>query len=400
MKIKYLSIVAALAALLVTACTDDSADPLPAPTPEPPKETQELGNISTNTVLDDIFTDPATPDYRVSTDIEISATLTIRPGVVIEVAGGKGIVVNAPGFISAVGEQNKKIIFRGKTQAAGFWKGMIIYSSSQATVLEHVEIAHTGSALLFDGVKAAIGLFGAGGSPAKLSIRNSTLHHNAGYGIYVASNAQFIDFASNTFRHHAEAGLYMTANQVQKLDAASQFTDNAKAGIEVFSGTIEGTGEVVWPGYHYRYSSGSLSVRTGWKVMAGAVIEMADDQYIEVADRPGAYIHAAGTAEKKVTFTSVSKQAGAWQGISIFTANAANLLEHAVVEHGHGGSAISYGVKANIYVPFSNRLSIRNSKISSSGGYGIYYRSSAVLNEDIEQVNTFEANPSGNLYRD
>jgi hypothetical protein len=397
MKFKHFSIVAALAALVVTGCTDDSADPQPAPTPEPPKVTQELGNITTNTTLEDIFTDPATPDYRVSADIKISAILTIKPGVVIEIAGGKGIEVHAPGFVSAVGEQNRKIIFRGKTQSAGFWKGLIIYSSNNATVLEHVEIAHTGSAVLFDGVKAAIGMFGAGGSPAKLSIKNSELHHNAGYGIYVASNTQFTGFASNKFTHHAEAGLYITANQVQNMDGAAHFSDNAKGGIEVFGGVVEGAGEVVWQGYHYRFSSGSLSVRTGWKLMAGAVIEMPDDQYIEVADRPGAYIHAAGTAEKKVVFTSITKQAGAWQGISIYTGNA-NLLEHAVVEN--GGSSISYGVRANIYVPFSNRLTIRNSKISNSGGYGIYYRSSAVLNTDIEQVNLFESNPSGNIYRD
>ncbi|WP_225000306.1 right-handed parallel beta-helix repeat-containing protein [Cesiribacter sp. SM1] len=397
MKLKHFSIVAALAALVITGCTDDSGDPQPIPTPEPPKETQELGNISTNTTLEDIFTDPATPDYRVSADIKIEAILTIKPGVVVEVAEGKKIEVHEPGYLSAVGQQNKKIIFRGKTQSAGFWKGLIIYSSNEASTLDYVEIAHAGSAVLFDGIKAAIGLFGASGSPAKLSIRNSELHHNAGYGIYVGSNTQFSGFASNKFTHHAAAGLYMTASQVQNLDAASHFSDNAKGGIEVFGGTVEGTGEVVWPGYHYRFSSGPLSVRTGWKVMAGAVIEMADDQYIEVADRPGAYIHAAGTAEKKVTFTSVSKQAGAWRGISIFTANA-NLLEHAVVEN--GGSAISYGVKANIYVTTSSKLTIRSSKISNSGGYGIYYRSSAVLNNDFEQVNLFEANPAGNVYKD
>ncbi len=400
MKTKLLLFAGLFAAQFLVSCEDDTAEPTPPAPPkqEEPKETLELGNITTNTTLEDIFTDPATPDYRVSADVKIEAILTIKPGVVVEVAEGKKIEVHAPGHLSAVGEQNRKIIFRGKTQNAGFWKGLIIYSSNDATVLEHVEIAHTGSAVLFDGIKAAIGMFGADGSPAKLSIKNSELHHNAGYGIYVASNTQFTGFASNKFHHHAEAGLYMTANQVQNMDGAAHFSDNAKGGIEVFGGAVEGAAEVVWQGYHYRFSSGPVSVRTGWKVMAGAVVEMADNQYIEVADRPGAYIHAAGTAEKKVVFTSIKKEPGAWRGISIFTNNASNLMEHVVVEN--GGSSISYGVKANIYVTTSSSLTIRNSKISNSGGYGIYYRSNSVLNADLEQVNVFESNPSGNFYKD
>ena len=400
MKTKYTFLAAAFALLSVSACSDDSVEPNPAPkpAPEPAKETLDLGNITTNTTLEDIFTDPATPDYRVTADVKISAVLTIKPGVVIEVAQGKGIEVSEKGLLPAVGQQDKKIIFRGKSQTTGYWKGITVYAGSQASVMEHVEIAHTGSSVLFDNKKAAIGLFGSGSNPAKLSIKNSQLHHNAGYGIYVAGDAQLTGFAANSFTHHAESGLYISADEVQNLDAASVFSDNAKGDIEVFSGTIDGPAQVVWPAYTYRYTSGTLFVKTGWEISAGAVIEMGDGLYIEVSNEPDAYIHAAGTATKKVTFTSIKKEPGAWKGLGIFSANDSNLLEHTVVEN--GGSSVIYGVKANIYVPFSNRLTIRNSKVANSAGYGIYYRSTATLNSDFEQVNAFEANASGTVYKD
>ncbi|EMR03152.1 right-handed parallel beta-helix repeat-containing protein [Cesiribacter andamanensis] len=398
MKTRLLMLAACSGLLFTTSCKDDQAPGPQTPPTEEPKETLVLGSVTTPTTLADIFSDPAIPDYRVYADIEIEALLTIAPGVVIEVAQGKRIDVAAPGMITAIGQANKKIVFRGQTAQAGFWRGISLYASTEPSVLEWVEIAHTGSSELFDGVKAAIGLFGSGSTTGKLSLKNSHLHHNAGYGVYVASGAQLHQFAGNTFSQHAEAGLYLPATEVQKLDGASIFTENAKGGIEVFTGVIEGAAEVVWPAYSYRYTSGSLSVRTGWKLSPGTTIEMGDNQYIEVTSQAGAYIHAAGTAHQKVTFSGISKQPGAWKGITIHSTHQLNLLEHAVVEY--GGSAVSYGVKANVYVPYSSKLTIRNTHLAHSPGYGLYYRSSAVLNTDFETANTFEDNASGSVYRD
>ncbi|WP_158500599.1 hypothetical protein [Spirosoma radiotolerans] len=44
-------------------------------------------------------------------------------------------------------------------------------------------------------------------------------------------------------------------------------------------------------------------------------------------------------------------------------------------------------------------LTVKNSRISNSGGYGIMYTSDATLNADANSVNTFTSNAQASLYK-
>jgi hypothetical protein len=76
------------------------------------------------------------------------------------------------------------------------------------------------------------------------------------------------------------------------------------------------------------------------------------------------------------------------------------MFEHVDISGG-GSIPLVSGKKTNIAVYGSQaRLQIKNSKISGSGGYGIYVNYQASVNEDIETINTFADNAQGKLLKE
>lgn len=390
-----------LSTLMLFGC-DKAKDetPTPDPNPTPNKIPVVLSNLTAETTLTDIFTDD-TPDYYVNEDIAIAAKLTIRPGVIIEVAADKKITFRNNSTLVANGEPGAgNIVFRGKTKEPGFWRGIVFETRIEANVLNHVRIAHTGSSSLLSGKKAALALFGNTAThTAILTLKNSVVSDNAGYGLFVEEMARLQEFAGNKFERNALGGIVTSANQVHKIDAATQFTNNGVTDVDVYTSNIEGTGELLWPKLNYRVTGvNGLIVKGGWKITPGALLEFADYTQVRVENLAGAYLNAVGTATDKIIFTGVKKEKGAWKGISIYSKNDQNKIQHAKVEYGGNGSI--NGKKANIYVLSDNKLTVRDTKISHSSGYGLYLSNAAIFNTDIEQVNEFEQNTQGVSFKE
>ena len=95
--------------------------------------------------LTNVFDDPTIPDYLVTADIHVTAHLTIDPSVTIAFEAGKAMYIDNPGIIYATGWGDKDIIFTGKNKTPGYWKGLIINSSSTLNKLERVTIEYGGS---------------------------------------------------------------------------------------------------------------------------------------------------------------------------------------------------------------------------------------------------------------
>ncbi len=390
--IKSLAMLALPLALSFNACKKDPvAEPKPTPTPETPKEALVLDHIKVNTVLEDRVSDPNVPDYLVNKNIAVLAELTIKPGVVIAFSQDSRLDINSNGSIVSVGEPNKKIRFTGQVAQRGYWSGIAIYSISSINEFTHTEIMHAGSKPMFDNIKTAIGLF----EQARVSLSSTTVAQSGGYGMYLRNKSILNTFAANRFTDNKEAPLMLTAENIPQLDAATVFTgNNGRNVIEVMGSYIDGADEITWPAFQdntpYRFLGG-ITTRTGWKLLPGTTIEVTENNMINIER---GYINAIGTADKKITIHGAVKSTGTWKGITIYSKSASNVMEHVKISHA-GGINMLGGTKATLALFGSNHanLSLRNSEISHSGGYGIHlFGKNASLNTDVEASNTFVAN--------
>jgi hypothetical protein len=297
--------------------------------------------------------------------------------------------VNEGGELIATGEAGKKIRFTGKEALKGYWAGILFFSRSTANELTHTEILNAGSTAMVSGVKAGVLVSEA----ARLTLKNTLISRSGGYGLYLNPGSILGGFSQNTFSHNAAAPLRLTANHVPGLDAASLFTaENGANAVEVMQSEISGTPEARWPAFSdntpFRFT-GQVTARTGWKLSPGITIEVAEDQYIEVAE---GYLLAVGTPEKKITFTGAVKTTGSWNGIILYPRSASNRMEHVRVSYA-GGDELLSGIRSSVILTHNASLLLTQSSISNSGGYGIcIFDRNATLNADAATANTFSSN--------
>ncbi len=355
-------------------------------------------NITVKTTLVDRVLNPDLPDYIVTKTIDVQHELTINPGVVVAFERDTRMNVNdGGGLLIAKGTPEQKVKFVGVQKTKGYWVGIALYSGSNANILEHVEIQHAGSRPIFSTTKSA--LFMSGGSRGQIALKNCLFTQNDGYGIYVYEGAILREFVQNTFTNHAEAGILLDAENVPKLDAASTFTGgNGRNVVEVTPSAIKGTNEIVWAGFAdktpYRIN-GEFTINTGWKLNPGVTLEMNRDAVIRI--NTTGYVSAKGTTTEKVVFTGADKTAAFWRGLICYSADPKNALENAEVLNAGSGTIVS-GKKANVAI-YGNqaKMSIKNTRISGSGGYGVFVSYGASANTDLTTANQFEANAQDNI---
>lgn len=358
-------------------------------------------NITAKTVLINRISNPDFPDYVVSKDIAVSAELTINPGVVIAFARDTKFVINDNGgSLIAKGEADKKIRFEGREKTKGFWAGLQINSASGANVMEYVEITHAGAKTFTGTIRGGMGL--VGGSKAQMAIRNCTFAANNGFGLYIGKGASLLGFANNTFKENSEAGILLDANNVKSLDENSVFTGgNGRNVVEIYSSMLDGntSSEIRWAVFKdktpYRISE-SMGVNSGWKIMPGTILEFGRDVTLRIDN---GYLDATGTKDNKVVFRGADPTNGYWRGIIFYSNSLKNVIEYADVSGG-GSAVIVSGAKANIAIyGTGSRMTIKNSTISNSAGYGVCITYHTIVNADIETANLFKDNIHGPVDR-
>ncbi len=348
-----------------------------------------LTSITNRTVLEDRISDPDIADYVANGDMFIDAELILKPGVVIAFEQDASIFVNEGGSIAAKGDENRKITLRGKANAGGYWRGILVYSNSNANEFEYAEIRNAGSDVMVSGISAAVTV----ADGARVAIRNSRISGSGGYGIHFMEGSNIRAFSTNILSHNQEAPVLLMPAHVAKLDAASSFSvGNGTNAIEVIAAALEGNSTVTWPAFDdqtpYRFT-GTVVLQTGLKLTPGVTIEVGANQYIEIG---AGYLHAEGTSEKKITITGVDKSQSSWLGLIYYSRNQSNVLNNVEVSYA-GSDEIISGARSAITLSHEASLVVVNSTISHSGGYGIYVNGSqSMLNDDAEDVNTFTSN--------
>jgi hypothetical protein len=324
--------------------------------------------------------------------------------VVVAFEAGKGLLVLPEGSLVGKGTAARPVVFTGKSQTQGYWKGLWVYSNGSANELEYATVAYGGSQDLpgRPGTKANLVLADAYAGGATLKVTHSRFIHGGGYGLHVLGNARLTGFADNVFAYNAGPALFVPAGQVHRLDAASRFTgSNGWDGVET-RGTLNEPGEVTWPaftdGSPYRVT-GFITVTTGLSLAEGVVLRFVAGSTLDVVNQ--GFLHTHGTAGKPVVFTAAIPTAGNyWGGIFIDTRSARNQLHYARVAYASGKDRPGYlDAHANVQVSNTGTLSLRNATLEHGTGWGVvaYTDQGAQLNADAATVNQFSNLTRGNL---
>ncbi len=132
------------------------------------------------------------PYYLTDTgNYTLHAHLTISAGT--KLIFGSGSHLNVYGYqggkLTAIGTESSPIIFTGKEQEAGSWKGITFYETISAiNKLEHTVIEYAGGGGLPEN-SANITMSCSPNYPSILILKNSTVRHSAGWGVNSGNNS-------------------------------------------------------------------------------------------------------------------------------------------------------------------------------------------------------------------
>ena len=121
------------------------------------------------------LSNPGVP-IRFSENLYVNKDLNLQKGVILEFDYEMALIVNDAGMISAIGDAENPVIFRGSTDEPGYWAGISI-ETSRNNKLEHCIVTDGG----FDGYSknSNISLW----DNSKLSLSNVKLMKSSGYGL-------------------------------------------------------------------------------------------------------------------------------------------------------------------------------------------------------------------------
>ncbi len=381
--------------LTITATATGTEDP---EDPEEPAAVSLSQPITTDLVLEDIFEDDAIADYIVTTDLMVSAKLTIKPGVRVAFEQDKSLNITPQGALIAKGTAYKRIYLLGTTYAKGFWKGIGIFSNSPLNEMEHVLVHGAGSSSLpeLPNVRANVVLAGNEISGAALKVSASSFHDGAGYGMFVQGMSELPYFYANYFENNSGPAIYVPARRVHQLDFNTHFTgNNGFDGVET-GGVLNEAAAVRWSdfndGSRYRIRE-HLTIESGLILSPG--ISMAFEAGILVQVINGGYLNAIGDGYNKIILTARNQnEQGAWKGILFNTRSELNKLSYAEVSYAGSGEISTGGtnVSANIAVGTSGTASVQHTDVKHGQGWGIVALTSegAHINDDVRTANSFE----------
>src|SRR5688572_1924329 len=124
------------------------------------------------------------------------------------------------------------------------------------------------------------------------------------------------------------------------------------------------------------FANKSIAVSAELTIKPGVVIGFAEDTRLDI--NSGGVIAAIGTADKKIKFVGKTAQKGFWSGIMIYSVASANNLTHTEILHA-GSKSMLDGNKTAMALFENARVSVLNTTIAQSGGYGIYFRYNSII---------------------
>lgn len=325
--------------------------------------------------------------------IAAGVTLTLSPGVTILFAEDTKILVDGDRTLLAEGTAQEPICMTGDKATRGWWQGLVFGHNETSSKLAHVTIEYAGSTKS-DSTNAAIKA-STDSSGLALSITNTTVRESQGYGLYLGGSSQLEAFSKNTFTKNTLGPAYVDSETAGLLDSTSDYTGNDVDEVTVSSYSLSknATWKSLGVPYHLIGASG-MNVEVPWTVEAPNTVIMPSAVLINISG-DDASLTAVGAADKPIVFTGEKKERGFWEGLVFYgSMNAANKLDYVTVEY--AGSTLSDSTNAAVKTKGDSHgvsLSITNTTIHESQGYGLYLIGSAQLPAFAN--NTFTKNTLG-----
>lgn len=326
--------------------------------------------------------------------LRVEAPFSIAEGSVLRFSSGGSIRVSSEGSMSAIGTETQPILMTGVQNTPGFWEGIEYYeTNSTNNRLEHVIVEYAGSG---GASSAGVRATGFSVAPVRIALKNTVLRFNDGPGFRFGLNTVVMEFEDIISTSNLQSGVINPAalqNLGSRLDLQGNTDDSVRildAGIDIAA---------TWPTLNVPYRFDQLRLDADLRLSPGTVL--LADRGASISVLTEGSLNAVGTIAQPISIVGSSSIQGHWDGISYAsdTNSALNVLDNVILSHGggSGNSATSGNIELSCFSFTTTRLTILNSSISDSLGWGIFQSGS--LPCDFITINnvSFPNNLSGGI---
>lgn len=323
--------------------------------------------------------------YKLTGLVKFNKSLTILPGAEVYFTRTAGMIVT--GNFNMNGSVSNPVVMDGLTGESGAWNG--IYVKNGNTLITNASILNAGYRAL-EGLSDPAALTVEG----TLTMQNSEVSGSSGMGIFLKDNAyiQYTEnFSGNTVQYNMTSAIRIGFDDVHKVlqdNTISAYSSSVPA-IEVRNGKSDNLG--TWT---------NLDAEIDYLVIEDVTLRTTKSMNIETGSKvqfaSGTVLNILGSLDASgVTFSGAEQTAGYWEGIIISTDDHI-ILNNCIIRDGGGGSE----EKANLIIqPSAVSVSITNSSIINSAGYGVLIKAGASgfdINQPVSN-NTLEGTLGGYL---
>jgi hypothetical protein len=305
-------------------------------------------------------------DYIVPCVMDITAAITIEPGVVIAFEENAGFGVYDAGSINAVGTATEPIVLRGETQSAGYWRGIHVETNSSKNRLEYVTVEDAGSNYVYCCNEKA-SLFVKDG---QITVQNSTIRNGENFGIVARNAAELPDFQNNTITTHGDYPLYLSIERAGDLDGnGSDYSGNTKNFVYLYQSDVN-TPTIITPNnVPYLLEGNVFDVTESLELEAGVEFVFEENGGIGVYDN-GTF-RIKGTSAENVIIRGNEANRGYWRGIHIETNSTSNNFAYARISDAGANYVYCCNELASVFIK-GGTLTMTNTTISNGDSYGFY----------------------------
>lgn len=335
-------------------------------------------------------------------EVRSGATLTIEPGTILRFGQGGSLTISGSSALVADGTCAEPIVFTGEQATRGYWQGLYFTESDQQrSSMSNCLVEYAGSDDFYYGNVGACLTVTEG---SRLSVDNCTFRESAGYGVNFGSTAQLTAFDSVVATANTDGAAYVYNSTAHFLSGTGTYAGNDRDIVYVNANSDIGSGmDVQWDAIDVPYRVGGQAELSGdghLTIQGGSTVEFTQNSGLTV--HSSAQLTANGMdpqteAVQPITFTGVQKTRGYWNGLYFTEADQVpSTLRYCVVEYGGGQEYYYASVPANVAVANGARVTVSNTTIRESGGYGFNLETDVNVNAfDLNQVTS---NTSGAGY--
>ncbi len=355
--------------------------------------------------------------YRVNGNLSIdNSEITINAGAEFEFTDSSSFrfledsVIKVGGGLSQFETRvPETVLFTGVEKTPGYWQGIQIRSSRSGNFMDNVIIEYGGSSAFESNVPKANLVVGGRISSynGRLMLQNSTLRHSSGHGLAVQNESDFSGSSNNRYTQNQEGPAIMKVNSIHFLDSGSDYTGNQSANdhIDVKDASngpvIDSSDERTWQALNvpYRFDGNSIQIENSHiTILPGASFEFTTNSALRFME--DSKLTAEGTENQPIVFSGRESIPGFWEGLQI-RSERNNTMEHVVIEYAGSGTFEFNLQEANLVVGgriTRGKLTLRDSVLRNSAGYGLELRDGSSLNTDFDTANEFSGNVEGPYY--